>query len=126
MHDMDFRERGSASVWVLLFAAAMCVMPLPGQAQIIQKIVAAKQGRAIENALAEGKSVLVARETVFNPLVGFQPGSIFGGDYRPPLTYWLHRDTQSQLVLGSSSAKEGRGRLSTEIGRASGRERVCQ
>src|SRR3546814_10026783 len=67
----------------------------------------------MENALAEGKSVLVARETVFNPLVGFQPGSIFGGDYRPPLTYWLHRDTQSQLVLGSSSAKEGRGRLLT-------------
>src|SRR3546814_2382026 len=82
-------------------------------------LVAAKQGRAIENALAEGKSVLVARETVFNPLVGFRPGSIFGGDYRPPLTYWLHRDTQSQLVLGSSSAKE-------EIGRASCRERVCQ
>src|SRR3546814_15235246 len=53
MHDMDFRERGSASVWVLLFAAAMCVMPLPGQAQIIQNIVSAKQGRAIENELAE-------------------------------------------------------------------------
>src|SRR3546814_17166579 len=67
----------------------------------------------MENALAEGKSVLVAREPVFNPLVGFQPGSIFGGDYRPPLPYWLHRDTQSQLVLGSSSAKEGRGRLLT-------------
>src|SRR3546814_3661801 len=92
MHDMDFRERGSASVWVLLFAAAMCVMPLPGQAQIIQKIVAAKQGRAIQNALAEGKSVLVARETVVNPLFGFRHGPVLGGDYRRPLTYWLRRD----------------------------------
>src|SRR3546814_17086260 len=110
MHDMDFRERGSASVWVLLFAAAICVMPLPGQAQIIQKIVAAKQGRALENALAEGKRVLVARETVFNPMVGLQPGAIFGGDYRPPMTYWLHRDEQSKLVPGSSNAKTGRGR----------------
>jgi hypothetical protein len=89
------------------------MLPLAGHAQIIQKLVAGNQGRTIERALAEGKSVLVARKTIFNPLVGISSGSIYGGDYRPPLTYWVHRGTQDQLVLGSSTSEEGRGKVLT-------------
>jgi hypothetical protein len=98
---------------MFLLAMLACMLPSAGYAQIVQKLIAGNQGRTIERALAEGKSVLVARKTMFDPLVGFQSGSIFGGDYRPPLTYWIRRGTQEQLVLGSSTSEEGRGKILT-------------
>ena len=113
MHGLDSSQRVLKSVRMCLLAMLACMLPVAGHAQIVQNLVAGHQGRTIENALAEGKGVLVARKTIFNPLVGIHAGSAFGGDYRPPLTYWIRRGTQEQLVLGSSSSDEGRGKLLT-------------
>lgn len=97
-----------------VLAIFMLTMPFTANAQIVQKWIVGKQSSIIKKALSQGKGVLLAHKTVFNPLmdVGELP-SVRGGDYRPPLTYWLHRDTKATLVLGGYDSEEGRGKLLT-------------
>lgn len=89
-------------------------IPSVGYSQILGKLIAGNQERTINRALADGKSVLIAHKTVFEPLTHTgEQASILGGEYRPPLTYWLRRGTKDQLVLGGYSTDQGRGKLLT-------------
>ena len=98
----------------LLLTFALGATPVVGHAGIAQKLIVGNQSRTINRALAEGKSVLVAEKTIFSPLTDFgESPSVRGGDYRPPLTYWLRRGTQDTLVLGGYTSEEGRGKLLT-------------
>lgn len=112
VHRVRHTRPGAWRLPLLVFLLAW--LPVAAHAQLAQMLIVANQTRTINRALADGKGVLIARKTVFDPMtdIGEQP-SVMGGDYRPPLTYWLHRGTGTALVLGGYDSEEGRGKLLT-------------
>ncbi len=67
----------------------------------------------VEAALNSGKAVLVSHAATFNPDMDVIEHTQLPGNYRPPLTYWIHRETKKTLVLGAHDSAEGRGKVLT-------------
>ena len=76
-------------------------------------LAANKRGTDISQALASGKSVLIAESGTFNPESDIQESIQIPGSYRPPLTYWIQRSTQKTLILGAADSNEGHGKVLT-------------
>jgi hypothetical protein len=99
---------------LLASAVLLTAILFPAQAKLLDRVIVGNQSRTIKKALSEGKSVLIAEAKVFNQIADFeQSHSPLGGDYRPPLTYWVNRHTKAPLVLGGRDEKEGRGKVLT-------------
>lgn len=81
---------------------------------IVTKAVVSNQGGTIESALKEGKAVLIAKKTIYEPSVESTELIEVAGELRPPLTYWQHRKSKAPLVIGGDTTKEGRGKILTE------------
>lgn len=101
-------SRGLCAVLgVALFYSAGCNA-------IVTKAVVGNQSGTIESALKEGKAVLIAKKTIYEPSVGSTELIEMAGELRPPLTYWQHRGSKTPLVIGGNTTKEGRGKILTE------------
>ncbi len=54
---------------------------------VVTKAVVGNQSGTIESALKEGKAVLIAKKTIYEPSVGSTELIEMAGELRPPLTY---------------------------------------
>jgi hypothetical protein len=73
----------------------------------------ANNGSDVNQALASGKAVLISRVGTFNPASDIEESITLSGSYRPPLTYWVHRQTQKPFILGARDSDDGKGRVLT-------------
>jgi hypothetical protein len=73
----------------------------------------ANNGSVVNQALASGKAVLIAKAGTFNPDSDISESIELAGSYRPPLTYWVHRGSGKTLVLGARDSDDGRGKVLT-------------
>jgi hypothetical protein len=110
------RQRSSGSVALhLLYTVTLAVALMSaGCSSLVNDAIVGNQTSTIEKALREGKAVLIAEKTIFEPSVGSLELISVAGGLRPPLTYWRRAGDSGQLVLGGSSTQEGRGKLLTK------------
>lgn len=101
---------GAAS---LTFVSVVMLL-LGGCNAVVTKAIVSNQSGTIESALKEGKAVLIAKKTIYEPSVGSTELVKTAGEVRPPLTYWQHRTSKTTLVVGGDTTKEGRGKLFTQ------------
>ncbi len=73
----------------------------------------ANNANNVNSALASGKAVLISNPGTFNPDSDVSESIELSGKYRPPLTYWIHRDTQKAFVLGARDSDDGKGKVLT-------------
>jgi hypothetical protein len=91
----------------LLTAAACLTLTSCGAMQV------AGNTSDVNNALAAGKGVLVTKAQTFNPQSSLVEWIELPGAYRPPLTYWIHRQSGKPLILGARDSEEGKGKVFT-------------
>lgn len=101
----------SQALRAFLLAAALLSA---GCSSMVSNAIVGNQAGTIEKALREGKAVLAAKKTIFDPAVGSIELISLAGELRPPMTYWRRAGDSGQLVLGGSSTQEGRGKLLTK------------
>lgn len=97
----------------LTFVSVVSLL-LGGCNAVVTKAIVSNQSGTIESALKEGKAVLIAKKTIYEPSVGSTELVKMSGEVRPPLTYWQHRTSKTTLVVGGETTKEGRGKLFTQ------------
>jgi hypothetical protein len=68
----------------------------------------------VERALSNGKAVLISKAQTFNPETDVSESIELDGAYRPPLTYWINRETKKPFVLGARDSDEGKGGVLTD------------
>lgn len=68
----------------------------------------------VDSALSNGKAVLISKAQTFNPDSDVSESIKLNGSYRPPLTYWIHRETQKPFILGARDSDEGKGGVLTD------------
>jgi hypothetical protein len=73
----------------------------------------ANNGSDVNQALSSGKAVLISRVGTFNPTSDISESITLSGSYRPPLTYWVHRQTQKPFILGARDSDDGKGKVLT-------------
>ena len=73
----------------------------------------ANNGSDVNQALASGKAVLISTVGTFNPTTDLSESITLPGSYRPPLTYWVHRQTKKTFILGARDSDDGKGKVLT-------------
>jgi hypothetical protein len=68
----------------------------------------------VSAALAQGKAVMISKAGTFNPDMDILEHSQLAGAYRPPLTYWIHRQSKKVFILGAADSAEGQGKVLTD------------
>jgi hypothetical protein len=58
--------------------------------------------------------VLIAKKTIYESEVESTELTKTTGELRPPITYWQHRSSKAQLVMGGYTTKEGVGKILTQ------------
>ncbi len=105
---------GSVSIHLRRAVTLAAALVSAGCGSLVNDAIVGNQSSTIEKALREGKAVLIAKKTIFEPSVGSIELISLAGELRPPLTYWRRSGDSAQLVLGGSSTQEGRGKLLTK------------
>lgn len=94
--------------FVLLSIFAVLVLSGCGAVQIANNSI------QVDRALSSGKAVMISRAQTFNPESDVSASIELDGAYRPPLTYWIHRETKNPFVLGARDSDDGKGGVLTD------------
>ncbi len=105
----SLQRRGTAPSRATLALAFSALLALSG-CGVLQ---VANNGSDVNQALASGKAVLISTVGTFNPTTDVSESITLPGSYRPPLTYWVHRQTKKPFILGARDSDDGKGKVLT-------------